>query len=89
MTAARVPAAPISWGALRGPRVRLPAPSGARPGRENELGMVATEFGPDGFLPEDPRLPQVSRNHVVTLGSYIARLEIIPLPSTWAKRGKT
>jgi hypothetical protein len=51
--------------------------------------LTATEFGPDGFLPEDPGLRQVSRNHVVKPGSYIARLEIIPLSSTWAKRDKT
>ena len=54
MTAARIAAAPISWGVCEVPgwgyqlhRERVLA-------EMREVGMVATEFGPDGFLPEGP-----------------------------------
>ena len=58
---ARVAAAPISWGVSEVPGW------GHQMGQERvlseirELGLSAMEFGPDGFLPDDPS----ARNHVL------------------------
>ena len=41
-------------GRVRGPRMGLSATRERVLGEMAELGVVATEFGPDGFLPEDP-----------------------------------
>ena len=42
-------------GRLRGPGLGLPARPGPGPGRDGAVGVRATELGPDGFLPDDPR----------------------------------
>ena len=54
MTAARIAAAPISWGVCEVPGWGYQLPRERVLAEMHELGMVATEFGPDGFLPEDP-----------------------------------
>ncbi len=54
MTAARIAAAPISWGVCEVPGWGFQLPRQRVLAEMQELGMVATEFGPDGFLPEDP-----------------------------------
>jgi inosose dehydratase len=54
VTSARIAAAPISWGVCEVPGWGYQL-SRERVLREmSELGVVATEFGPDGFLPDDP-----------------------------------
>ena len=47
--------APISWGVCEVPGwgYQLPAERVLR--EMHEVGLTATEFGPDGFLPPDPR----------------------------------
>jgi inosose dehydratase len=56
MTAAvhRIAGAPISWGVSEVPGwgYQLPADQVLR--QMNEIGLAATELGPDGFLPTDP-----------------------------------
>ena len=54
MTAARIAAAPISWGVCEVPGWGYQLPRQRVLAEMEELGMVATEFGPDGFLPEAP-----------------------------------
>jgi len=51
----RIAAAPISWGVCEVPGWGYQL-SPERVLREmQQLGVTATEFGPDGFLPEHPR----------------------------------
>ena len=54
MTAARIAAAPISWGVCEVPGWGYQLPRERVLAEMREVGMVATEFGPDGFLPEGP-----------------------------------
>ena len=51
----KIAGAPISWGVCEVPGwgYQLPADRVLREMRE--VGLTATEFGPDGFLPDDPR----------------------------------
>jgi inosose dehydratase len=50
----RVAAAPISWGVCEVPGWGYQLPPAVVLGQMRELGLAATEFGPDGFLPEVP-----------------------------------
>ncbi|MGH3657918.1 MAG: TIM barrel protein [Micromonosporaceae bacterium] len=52
----RLAAAPISWGVCEVPGWGHQLSSGRVFREMNELGITATEFGPEGFLPEDPDL---------------------------------
>ena len=54
MTSAHVAAAPISWGVCEVPGWGYQLSRERVLGEMAELGVVATELGPDGFLPEDP-----------------------------------
>ena len=58
MTAARIAAAPISWGVCEVPGWGYQLPRERVLAEMREVGMVATEFGPDGFLPEGPNVPR-------------------------------
>ncbi|MEV8096752.1 TIM barrel protein [Kitasatospora sp. NPDC085879] len=60
----RVAAAPISWGVCEVPGWGHQLPPTQVLEEMRELGITATEFGPDGFLPADPR------NRADTLRSY-------------------
>ena len=51
----RVAGAPISWGVCEVPGWGWQIDSATVLSQMRELGLVATEFGPDGFLPEDPQ----------------------------------
>ena len=47
--------APISWGVCEVPGLGLPATTRTTVlAQMREVGLAATEFGPDGFLPDDP-----------------------------------
>ena len=46
---------PHLLGGLRGARLGPPAHPGAGARRDAEVGLSATELGPDGFLPADPQ----------------------------------
>jgi sugar phosphate isomerase/epimerase len=52
--ARRVAAAPISWGVCEVPGWGHQLSAGRVLAEMRELGVAATEFGPDGFLPADP-----------------------------------
>jgi inosose dehydratase len=68
----RIAGAPISWGVCEVPGWghQLPAERVLR--EMAELGLTATEFGPDGFLPDDPASrAQVLRGHgLQALGGF-------------------
>ena len=50
----RVAGAPISWGVCEVPGWGLQLPADRVLAEMRELGLRATEFGPDGFLPDEP-----------------------------------
>jgi len=50
----RIAAAPISWGVCEVPGWGLQLAPDQVLAEMRDLGVVATEFGPDGFLPDDP-----------------------------------
>lgn len=51
----RIAAAPISWGVCEVPGWGYQLPPDRVLAEMVEAGIVATEFGPDGFLPDDPK----------------------------------
>ena len=51
----RVAGAPISWGVCEVPGWGYQLPPERVMAEMERLGLTATEFGPDGFLPEDPQ----------------------------------
>ncbi|PSK98604.1 inosose dehydratase [Murinocardiopsis flavida] len=53
--AARIAGAPISWGVSEVPGWGYQMPLGTVLAQMREAGLAATEFGPDGFLPDAPR----------------------------------
>jgi inosose dehydratase len=53
--AERLAAAPISWGVCEVPGWGYQLDASRVLREMSELGIAATEFGPDGFLPDDPR----------------------------------
>ncbi|MGB9011508.1 MAG: TIM barrel protein [Aeromicrobium sp.] len=50
----RIAGAPISWGVCEVPQWGYQLPADRVMTEMRELGLAATEFGPDGFLPEAP-----------------------------------
>lgn len=53
-TGARVAGAPISWGVCEVPGWGYQLPAERVMAEMERLGLTATEFGPDGFLPDEP-----------------------------------
>lgn len=51
----RIAGAPISWGVCEVPGWGYQLPADIVLEQMRELGLSATEFGPDGFLPDDPQ----------------------------------
>ena len=51
----RLAGAPISWGVCEVPGWGWQLDSATVLSQMQQVGLVATEFGPDGFLPDDPR----------------------------------
>jgi len=64
IAANRLAAAPISWGVCEVPGWGHQLAAGRVLAEMRELGLAATEFGPDGFLPSDPA------ERSTLLGSY-------------------
>jgi inosose dehydratase len=50
----RIAGAPISWGVCEVPGWGFQLPAGRVLGEMRSLGLAATEFGPVGYLPDDP-----------------------------------
>jgi inosose dehydratase len=68
----RIAGAPISWGVCEVPGwgYQLPADQVLR--QMNEIGLSATELGPDGFLPSDPDelAKTLAEHHLKAVGGF-------------------
>ncbi|WP_233153265.1 TIM barrel protein [Kineosporia sp. R_H_3] len=68
----RIAGAPISWGVCEVPGwgFQLPADQVLR--QMNEIGLAATELGPDGFLPSDPDAlaATLADHHLTAVGGF-------------------
>ncbi|MDN5794803.1 MAG: sugar phosphate isomerase/epimerase [Intrasporangium sp.] len=84
-TGNRIAAAPISWGVCEVPGWGYQLPAGRVLAEMQELGLAATELGPDGFLPGEPdRLAAVlAEHHLQAVGGFtpfvLHRREVDPL----------
>ena len=69
----RIAAAPISWGVCEVPGWGHQLEAGTVLAQMNELGVAATEFGPDGFLPDAPEdKAQTLREHgLQAVGQFV------------------
>lgn len=69
----RVAAAPISWGVCEVPGWGWQFDPATVLAQMRDVGVKATEFGPDGFLPEDPTAKaQVLRdNAIAAVGAFV------------------
>lgn len=72
-TGPRVAGAPISWGVCEVPDWGYQMPPERVMAEMERLGLTATEFGPDGFLPEDPeaRKAFLATYHLQAVGGFV------------------
>ncbi len=86
----RVAGAPISWGVCEVPDWGWQAPVERVLTQMREAGLTATEFGPTGFLPDDPvvRSRLLERHDLTGVGQFLPLLlhhpEHDPLPAAMA-----
>lgn len=79
MDRARLAGAPISWGVCEVPGWGHQMPADRVLAEMAGLGLAATEFGPDGFLPDDParRAAVLAGHHLRPVGGFVpARLHV-------------
>jgi inosose dehydratase len=63
----KIAGAPISWGVCEVPGWGYQLPPGRVLTEMQQVGLAATEFGPDGFLPADPaRMAELLASHHLT-----------------------
>ncbi len=69
----RVAGAPISWGVCEVPDWGWQYDPGTVLAEMAEIGLVATEFGPDGFLPDDPsgKASTLASHGLVAVGQFV------------------
>lgn len=69
----RVAAAPISWGVCEVPGWGHQLPAGRVLDEMRRLGIAATEWGPEGFLPADPRdrADLLAAYHLKAVGGFV------------------
>lgn len=83
----RIAAAPISWGVCEVPGWGHQLTPGRVLTEMRQLGIAATEFGPDGFLPEDParRAAVLGEYGLAAVGGFVPvvlhRADHDPLPA--------
>jgi inosose dehydratase len=72
-TGPRVAGAPISWGVCEVPDWGFQMPPERVMAEMELLGLTATEFGPDGFLPEEPeaRKAFLQTYHLQAVGGFV------------------
>jgi inosose dehydratase len=70
---ARIAGAPISWGVCEVPGWGYQIPAGRMLAEMHELGLTATEFGPDGYLPADPaeRIALFNDHGLTAAGGFV------------------
>ena len=69
----RIAGAPISWGVCEVPGWGFQLDAGRVLGEMRELGLTATEFGPDGFLEVEPdaKAKQLASYHLQAVGGFL------------------
>lgn len=73
----RIAGAPISWGVCEVPGWGYQLPPARVLAEMAEVGLAATEFGPDGFLPSDPT-EVLARHHLQAIGGFTPLLLHVP-----------
>jgi len=70
---ARIAGAPISWGVCEVPGWGYQLPAARVLTEMSAAGLTATEFGPDGFLPDDAeqRRALLSKHHLAAVGGFV------------------
>lgn len=68
--AMRIAGAPISWGVCEVPGWGHQLAPGRVLAEMAQVGLVATEWGPDGFLPADPRAV-LAEHHLAVIGGFV------------------
>jgi inosose dehydratase len=70
---AQAAGAPISWGVCEVPGWGYQLPAARVLGEMHELGLTATEFGPDGYLPAGPgeRAGLLARHALAAAGGFV------------------
>jgi len=68
----RIAGAPISWGVCEVPGWGYQLPAEQVLGQMREIGLAATELGPDGFLPADPEAlaATLADHHLHAVGGF-------------------
>ena len=71
-SADKIAGAPISWGVCEVPGWGYQLPSDQVLTEMQQVGLAATEFGPDGFLPADPALMArfLAAHHLTAVGGF-------------------
>lgn len=69
----RVAGAPISWGVCEVPGWGHQLDAGRVLSEMREVGLTATEFGPDGFLPDDPaaKAATLAEHGLAAVGGFV------------------
>jgi inosose dehydratase len=67
----RIAGAPISWGVCEVPGWGWQIDSATVLPQMREVGLVATEFGPDGFLPDEPVAKTLADNGLRAVGGFV------------------
>ncbi|HEY5878493.1 MAG TPA: inosose dehydratase, partial [Nakamurella sp.] len=69
----RIAGAPISWGVCEVPGWGYQLTPERVLAEMREVGLSATEFGPDGFLPADPQqmADVLSAHHLTAVGGFV------------------
>jgi inosose dehydratase len=76
----RVAGAPISWGVCEVPGWGFQLPPDTVLRQMAELGLAATEFGPDGFLPDDPagKVAVLQQHGLSAVGQFVPTVLHLP-----------
>jgi inosose dehydratase len=80
MTEHKIAGAPISWGVCEVPGWGYQLPPARVLAEMREVGLVATELGPDGFLPADPggKADVLARHDLRAVGGFTPLLLHVP-----------
>jgi len=70
---ARIAGAPISWGVCEVPGWGIQLPADRVLSEMRDLGLTATEFGPDGFLPDEPadKAAELAAHGLHAVGGFV------------------
>ncbi len=73
----KIAGAPISWGVCEVPGWGYQLAPSRVLAEMQDVGLAATEFGPDGFLPDDPR-DVLAEHHLQAVGGFTPLLLHVP-----------